>query len=88
MEVLWSDTDLVDMDDSLMVKVKKEKLPPLYQIIEVVGEVRLAGNFQHHLIMSVQRVERVQPNITVINLLVLMGEDVVIDGSRSIVWID
>jgi hypothetical protein len=88
MEVLWSDTDLVGMDDSLMVKVRKEKLPPLYQIIEVVGEVRLAGKFQHHLILSVQRVERVQPNITVINPLVLMGENVVIDGSRSLVWLE
>jgi hypothetical protein len=88
MEVLWSDTDLVDMDDSLMVKVRKEKLPHLYQITELVGEVRVAGKFQHHLILSVQRVERVKPNVTVINPLVLMGEDVVIDGSRSLVWLD
>ena len=88
MEVIWSDTDLVGMNDSWMVKVRKEKMPPLYQINEVVGEVRVAGNLQHHLILSVQRVERVLPNVTVINPLVLMGEDVVIDGSRSLIWID
>jgi hypothetical protein len=88
MEVIWSDTDLTDMDESWMVKIKKEKLAPRYQITEVVGEVRVAGKFQHHLVLSVQRVERVQPNVTVINPLVLMGEDVVIDGSESLVWID
>ena len=85
MEVLWSDTDLVEMDNSWMVKIKKEKLPPRYQITEVAGEVWVAGKFQHHLVLSVQRVERVQPNVTVINPLVLMGEDVVIDGSKSLV---
>jgi hypothetical protein len=88
MEVLWSNKDLVGMNDSWIVKVRKEKMPPLYQIDEVVGEVRVAGKFQHHLILSMQSVERVQPNATVINPLVLMGEDVVIDGSRSLVWID
>ena len=76
------------MDDSWMVKINKEKLPPRYQITEVAGEVRVAGKFYHHLVVSVQRVERVQPNITVIDSLVLMGEDVVIDGSNSQVWID
>jgi hypothetical protein len=70
-----------------MVKIKREKLPTRYQITEVAGEVRVAGKFQHHLVLSVQRVERVQPNVTVINPLVLMGEDVVIDGSKSLVWI-
>jgi hypothetical protein len=48
----------------------------------------MAGKFQHHLVLRVQRVERVQPNVTVNNPMVLMGEDVVIDGSKSVVWID
>lgn len=88
MELLWLDTELIDMDESWMVKINKETLTTRYQIIEVVGEVRVSGKFKHHLVLSVQRIERVQPNVTVINPLVLMGEDVVIDGSNSLVWID